>query len=75
METKITSKFQTTIPKNVRKFLGVVAGKELGWHIVKGMVVVDTASNIENPVEFLTSQIKLDFDAVKLVKESREDFK
>mgnify|MGYP001575124089 CR=1 FL=1 len=75
METKITSKFQTTIPKKVREFLGVKAGKELDWYIVTGMIIVDTASNIENPVEFLTSQIKLDADAVKLVKESKEDFK
>lgn len=74
METKITSKFQTTIPVKVRKFLGVKSGKELEWYIVKGMVVVDTSRKIENPVEFLTSQIKIDKDAVKLVKEAREEF-
>jgi len=73
METRITSKFQTTIPRKVRKFLGVNAGKELEWHIVKGMVIVDVAKEVEKPVEFLTSQIKLDKDAVKLVKEAREE--
>jgi bifunctional DNA-binding transcriptional regulator/antitoxin component of YhaV-PrlF toxin-antitoxin module len=73
METKITSKFQTTIPRKVRKFLGAKPGKEVEWNIVKGMVVVDVAREIENPVEFLTSQIKLDIDAVELVKEARED--
>ena len=75
MGTKITSKFQTTIPSEVRKFLEVKSGKELDWHIVKGMVVVDTLNDIKNPVEFLTSQIKLDVDAVEIVKESREDFR
>ena len=73
METRITSKFQTTIPRKVRKFLGVKAGKELEWHIVKGMVIVDVSKEVEKPVEFLTSQIKLDKNAVKLVKEAREE--
>ena len=31
-------------------------------------------TKIRNPVSFLTSQIKLDLDAVKLVRETREDF-
>ncbi len=74
-ETKVTSKFQTTIPINVRDFLGVKAGNEVEWHIVKGMVVVDSARKIEHPVKFLTSQIKIDIDAVKLVKEARADLK
>ncbi len=74
-ETKVTSKFQTTIPLNVRDFLGVKAGNEVEWHIVKGMVVVDSARKIEQPVKFLTSQIKLDIDAVKLVKNARADLK
>jgi|TARA_B100001971_G_C18123536_1_gene500738 bifunctional DNA-binding transcriptional regulator/antitoxin component of YhaV-PrlF toxin-antitoxin module len=74
MGTKITSKFQATIPRNVRKFLGIESGKELEWHIVKGMVVVDTLHEIENPVKFLTSQVTLDLDAVELVKESKNDF-
>lgn len=74
-ETKITSKFQTTIPQEVRKFLDVKPGKEVEWCIVKGMVVVDVARKVKEPVKFLTSQIRLDIDAVKLVKEAREDFR
>ena len=74
-ETKVTSKFQTTIPLKIRDFLGVKPGKEVEWHIVKGMVIVDSARKIEHPVKFLTSQIKLDIDAVKLVKNARADFK
>lgn len=73
-ETKITSKYQTTIPGDVREFLDVKSGKEIEWCIVKGMVVVDTPKKIKNPVEFLTSQTKINIDAVKLVKEVREDF-
>lgn len=75
MGTKITSKYQTTIPKKVRQFLDVNSGKELDWHIIKGMVIVDVSRKIKNPVKFLTNQIKLDLDAVNLIKEASEDFK
>jgi len=74
-ETKVTTKYQTTIPEDVRNFLGVEAGKEVEWDIVKGIVIVSTSRKIKNPVKFLTSQIKLNIDAVKLVKESRGDFR
>jgi len=73
-ETKITTKYQTTIPREVRKYLDIRPGKEVEWHIVKSMVIVDTPKRIKNPVKLLTSQIKLNIDAVKLVKEAREDF-
>ena len=73
-ETKITTKYQTTIPQEVRKYLNVKHGKEVEWYIVKSMVVVDTPKRIRNPVKVLTSQIKLNIDAVKLVRRAREDF-
>ncbi|MCM8803599.1 MAG: AbrB/MazE/SpoVT family DNA-binding domain-containing protein [Candidatus Omnitrophica bacterium] len=73
-ETKVTTKYQTTIPQEVRKYLDIKPGKEVEWYIVKGMVVVDVPKKIKNPVKLLTSQIKLNIDAVKLVKEAREDF-
>ena len=74
-KTKVTTKYQTTIPEDVRKFLGVESGKEVEWNIVKSMVIVDVARRIQNPVKFLTSQIRLNLDAVQLVRESREDFR
>tara|TARA_Y100000310_G_scaffold323165_1_gene383169 strand:- start:7006 stop:7236 length:231 start_codon:yes stop_codon:yes gene_type:complete len=74
-ETKITPKNQTTIPNDIRSHLGVKPGDKVDWHTVKGMVVVDTKKRIKDPVKFLTSQIKTNIDAVKLVKDSREDFK
>ncbi|MDE1874325.1 MAG: AbrB/MazE/SpoVT family DNA-binding domain-containing protein [Candidatus Micrarchaeota archaeon] len=72
-ETKVTQKFQTTIPKRIRKRLGVKSGGEVFWHIVKEFVVVDTHKKVNNPVEFLTSQIKMNLDAVKLVHEARSE--
>ncbi len=73
-ETRVTSKGQTTIPKNVRKLLKVRPGGSVRWHVVKEMVVVDVHKKMPNPVKFLVSQVNLDLDAVKLVKETREEF-
>lgn len=73
-ETKVTRKHQTTIPKNIRRRLGVGPGESVRWHLVKGMVVVDVHRKVKEPVKFLTSQIKLDVDAVRLVRETREAF-
>ncbi|MBI4014930.1 MAG: type II toxin-antitoxin system PrlF family antitoxin [Candidatus Aenigmarchaeota archaeon] len=74
METKVTEKYQTTIPEGVRKFLNVSAGNKVEWGIVKGMVVLNTPRKFKDPVKFLTSQIKTDIDAVGLVRKGREDF-
>lgn len=72
--TKVTTKYQTTIPRRIRKKLKVTSGGEVFWHVVKELVILDTHKKIKNPVEFITSKIKLDLDAVKLVNESRDDF-
>ena len=74
-ETKITQKGQTTIPNEIREMLGVKPGDSVEWQVMKGMAILDLKKRIKNPVKFLTSQIKLDADAVKLVKEAREDFR
>lgn len=73
-QTRVTSKGQTTIPREVRKFLGVKSGEEVEWHVVKSMVVVNRPRKIKDPVKFLTSQVRLDLDAVRLVKSVREEF-
>lgn len=74
-ESRVTIKYQTTLPRKIRKHLGVKPGDKVEWHVVRGMVVVDVPRKMKNPVKFLSSQIKLDLDAVKLVKEAREEFK
>lgn len=73
-KTKVTSKYQTTVPEEVRKRLGIKSGSEVGWHIVREYVILDAHKKIPNPVGFLTSQIKADYNAMKLVRESREEF-
>ena len=74
VETKITSKNQTSIPQDIRNKLGVGPGDVVEWDTVKSMVVVSTKKKVKDPVKFLTSQIKLNLDAVKLVKEARNEF-
>ena len=74
-ETKVTSKYQTSIPKEVRRLLDIKPGKEVEWSIVRGMVIVDMPRKIQHPTKFLTSQVKMNVDAVKLVHDARKDFK
>ena len=72
-QTKVTKKYQTTIPEEVRKYIGVKAGEEVEWNVVKAIVIVSKHKKIKNPTKFLTSQIKLNLDAVKLVREVRDE--
>jgi len=75
MKTKVTTKGQTTIPESIRKHLGVKSGEEVEWHLVKAMAIVQKDRKIKNPAQFLVGQVKLDLDAVQLVKRAREDFR
>lgn len=72
-QTRITTKYQTTIPKTVRKFLQLDKGKEVQWHIVRGRVFLEAVKKIKDPVKFLTSQTKLALDMVNVVREVREE--
>ena len=77
-ETRVTRKYQTTIPKEIRKYLKVKPRETVTWHVLRSMVVVDSHKKIIDPVGFLTSQTKtrrrMNVDAVRLVNESREEF-
>ncbi len=75
-QTRVTRKFQTTIPKEVRRYLEVKPKDTVTWHVLRSMVVLDSHKKMVDPVAFLTSQVKrpLSVDAVKLVNKAREDF-
>jgi len=75
IRTKVTEKYQTTIPKSIREILKVKPGEAVEWYVIQGMVVLRKPVKLEKPVEFLTSQTRLDIDAVKLVRETREEFR
>jgi len=70
-ETRVTRKYQTTVPKEIRAYLGIRPGNKVVWSVVRSMVFVDSSRKVKEPVKFLTSQIKFDADAVKLVRDVR----
>ncbi|MBI4151134.1 AbrB/MazE/SpoVT family DNA-binding domain-containing protein [Candidatus Woesearchaeota archaeon] len=71
--TRMTTKYQATVPKHIRDALGLKAGQELEWHTLKTMVVVNAKPVIKDPVGVLTSGPRIRGDALKLVKEAREE--
>lgn len=45
MESTVTSKFQTTIPKNIREQLNISVKDTLDWKIEKGKIVLAVNKN------------------------------
>lgn len=72
-KTRVTSKYQTTIPREIRRRLHVKAGDEVEWQLVRQFAVVHAAVRIPDPVKFLTTQTRLDIDAVARVRKAREE--
>jgi AbrB family looped-hinge helix DNA binding protein len=75
-KTKVTRKYQITIPKNIRKALGINIGDTLKIKIEGNKIILEPIKPIiNNPVEYLSSLSKeqTDIDAVKLVEESWND--
>lgn len=73
-KSKLTSKYQATIPKHIRRVLKAKPGEEISWHVVRGMVMVQVPPKIKDPIKVLTSNgISSNLDAVKLVREVREE--
>ncbi len=72
-QTKLTKKSQTTVPRKVRRHLGVGPGDSIEWYVVEGRVIVDSRKRVGNPADaLLSSRVELDADAVKLVRKARE---
>ncbi len=71
--TRMTTKYQATVPKYIRDALGLHAGQELEWHLLKTVVVVNAKPAIKDPIKVLLSGPRIRVDAVKLVKEAREE--
>ena len=71
--TKITEKYQTTVPAEIRKVLGIKPGQEVEWYVMRGRAMLEAPRKIQKPTKFLTGQIKLGVDAVELVRKAREE--
>ncbi len=69
--TKITEKYQTTIPAEIRKALGIKPGQEVEWYAMRGRAMLEAPKKIQEPTKFLTGQVRLSVDAVGLVRKAR----
>lgn len=45
MKSTVTTKYQTTIPKTVREFLGIAVNDALEWTLERGKVIVYPVRN------------------------------
>ncbi len=45
--SKLTSKYQATVPKEVREFLGLASGDGIQWEIEDGRAVVRKLSKLD----------------------------
>lgn len=74
-EVKVTRKYQVTIPKSVRKELGIKIGDSLIVKVENKRIIMESPKRIANPSDALWCLFgkPMDVDAVKLVKGSWEN--
>ena len=49
IHSRVTSKAQVTVPREIRKALGIEAGDELVWNVEAGRVIVSRISRSNDP--------------------------
>ncbi len=69
---KISSKYQITIPKDVREALGLEAGDRLYVGCEGGKLVLRPLPKVRNPTEKLYGSVKSEKDAVEAVREFKK---
>jgi antitoxin PrlF len=77
IQTTVTRKYQVTIPKKIRKMLGVRIGDRYKIKGEGNRIVIETGKRIRNPADYIWNLSKkpINIDAVKLVKKSREEMR
>lgn len=72
--TKLTSKNQTTIPEEIRKFLGITPGEKVEWVIEGDKVILRAKKRYKDPLEVIkTLQIDTEKDVKILGKEAEAE--
>jgi AbrB family looped-hinge helix DNA binding protein len=74
-ETTVTRKYQITIPKGIRRSLGIRIGEKLKVSRQgRSIVIEEEMTHVKMPSDFLwgLSKKPTDIDAVKLVKTTRK---
>jgi len=69
---KLSSKYQITIPKDVREALGLKAGDRLYVGHERGKLVLRPSPRVKTPTENLYGSVRGDRDAVESVRMFRE---
>jgi len=69
---KVSSKYQITIPKDVREALGLEAGDKLYVGREDGKLVLRPLPKVKNPTKKLYGSVRGDKDAVEAIREFRE---
>ncbi len=69
---KVSSKYQITIPKEVREALGIEAGDRIYIGREGNRIVLRSFPKVKNPTEALYGSVKSDKDAVEAVRRFRE---
>jgi len=74
-ESKVTSKFQITIPKELREAYSVKSGGKISFIPEEDGFKVKTPKRVKNIAEKLYGIAKFDEDAVKAVHKVRSEMK
>jgi len=69
---KLSTKYQITIPKDVREALGLAAGDKLYVGREDGKLVLRPLPKVKDPTEKLYGSVRGDKDAVEAIREFRE---
>ncbi len=72
MYVKLSSKYQITIPRDVREALGLEAGDRLYIGREGGKLVLRPLPKVKNPTEKLYGSVRGGEDAVEAVREFRK---
>ena len=70
-KVKVSSKYQITLPKNVREAMGISAGDELQVLREGDRIALRSIPKIKQPTEVLYGRVKTKKDAVKAVRDFR----
>ncbi|MBI2075984.1 MAG: AbrB/MazE/SpoVT family DNA-binding domain-containing protein [Candidatus Aenigmarchaeota archaeon] len=73
-QTKVTDKYQITIPKKLREVYGVKKGSKVSLIPRETGIELLAAKRVENIAEKLYGSIKFKGDAVKHIHNIRSDF-
>lgn len=73
-ETTVTRKYQITIPRDIRNYLGIKIGDRYPVTMKDHRIIIETKPHVQKPSDYLWNISKnyTKTDVVHLVKESRK---